>query len=308
MSRNWTEQEREILRLNYEHLRHKDLGLILGRSEGAVRHECWKLGLRKGAPNWTDEEITILKTYYYEHQQQSIDLAKLERMLPKRCKTNICRRARELGLTDQRRPHTQGHVTASADGMKQWHKTHEHPKGHLGHKHSEETRAIMSQKSRECWADPDFVLNGEEYRQSLSDRFLKMQTEGKLRTGYSRCRGGMREDIGIYVRSAWEANYARYLNWLVEQDVIQELEYEPDTFYFDEIKRGTRSYTPDFKITTNDGTIEYHEVKGWMDAKSKTKLKRMKKYHPDVKIILVDEDAYRAIQRDVSVFIPSWER
>lgn len=122
-------------------------------------------------------------------------------------------------------------------------------------------------------------------------------------------KSGKREDLGgLYVRSAWEANYCRYLNWLVEQGAIREWEYEPDTFYFDAIKRGTRSYTPDFKVTTNDGTIEYHEVKGWMDAKSKTKLKRMKKYHPNVKIVLVDKDVYYAIQRDVNAFIPSWER
>ena len=33
--------------------------------------------------------------------------------------------------------------------------------------------------------------------------------------------GGKREDLGgLYVRSAWEANYCRYLSWLIEQGEI----------------------------------------------------------------------------------------
>lgn len=126
--------------------------------------------------------------------------------------------------------------------------------------------------------------------------------------GYSRGSMGKRADLdGLFVRSSWEANYARYLNWLVGLGEIAAWEYEPDTFWFDEIKRGTRSYTPDFKITNNDGTVDYHEVKGWMDQKSRTKLKRMAKYYPNVKVTLIDADAYYAIARDVSGFIPNWE-
>jgi len=89
--------------------------------------------------------------------------------------------------------------------------------------------------------------------------------------------------------------------------VIAAWEYEPDTFWFLHIRRGTRSYTPDFKIHNNDGTVEYHEAKGWMNPKSKTQLKRMAKYHPSVKIVLIDKDAYRAIARQAKRLIPNWE-
>ena len=123
----------------------------------------------------------------------------------------------------------------------------------------------------------------------------------------SNAKGGKRADIGIFVRSAWEANYARYLNWLVAHSQIKSWEYEPDVFYFENIKRGTRSYLPDFKVENNDGTIEYHEVKGWMDATSKTKLKRMKKYYPDVKIVLVDKPVYNGLARTVSKLVANWE-
>jgi len=119
--------------------------------------------------------------------------------------------------------------------------------------------------------------------------------------------GGIRSDLGIFVRSSWEANYCRYLNWLASLGEIQGWEYEPETFEFDAIKRGTRSYTPDFKVTNLDGSVEYHEVKGWMDPKSSTKLKRMAKYHPDVTIILIDKDAYYAIRRECKHLVPNWE-
>ena len=125
---------------------------------------------------------------------------------------------------------------------------------------------------------------------------------------YSTAKGGKRDDLGgLYVRSRWEANYARYLNWLIEQEEIQSWEYEPDTFEFEEIKRGVRFYTPDFKITNPDGSVEYHEIKGYMDDKSRVKLKRMGKYFPGIKIVVIDGDAYYSLAKDVQAFIPNWE-
>lgn len=103
----------------------------------------------------------------------------------------------------------------------------------------------------------------------------------------------------IFFRSMWEANYALYLDFLIEKGKIIKWEFEPDTFIFEKIKLGTRSYTPDFKIYGLDGSIEYHEVKGYMDSKSKTKLKRMDKYYPDIKLHLVSKDEYCILKKQV---------
>ena len=119
--------------------------------------------------------------------------------------------------------------------------------------------------------------------------------------------GGFRADIGIYVRSQWEANYARYLNWLKEMGEIYTWEYEPDTFEFEKIKRGTRFYTPDFKVWNTEDEYEYHEVKGYMDQKSKTRIKRMRKYYPGEPLIIIDTPAYNALARDVKGLVPNWE-
>ena len=124
---------------------------------------------------------------------------------------------------------------------------------------------------------------------------------------YSRAKGGKREDLDdMYFRSSWEANYARYLNFLVDNGEIISWKYEVDRFDFP-VERGTREYTPDFKIYENDGRIIYHEIKGWMDAKSKTKLKRMAKYYPEEEVIVIGEDEYKAISKQVRNLIPNWE-
>lgn len=127
-------------------------------------------------------------------------------------------------------------------------------------------------------------------------------------TPQPRGKGGKRADLGgCYFRSTWEANWARYLNWLQSKGQIAAWQYEPDTFEFKKIRKGTRFYTPDFSVLQNNGELEYHEVKGWMTKESQTKLKRMKKYFPDIKIKLIDGNAYRSISRQLKNSLPHWE-
>jgi len=93
---------------------------------------------------------------------------------------------------------------------------------------------------------------------------------------------GKRKDCNnMFFRSGWEANVYRLLR--TDKD-IKLIEYEPTTFSFTSfgILKGTVSYTPDFKITYQDGSYEWIEVKGgWMKAADKTKLRRFKKFFPD---------------------------
>src|SRR5574338_782510 len=77
----------------------------------------------------------------------------------------------------------------------------------------------------------------------------------------------------FHYKSQWEKNYAKFLQFLKEKNQIQDWEYEPKTFWFENIKRGVRSYLPDFKVINLDGSHYWVEVKGYMDARSKTKIK-----------------------------------
>ena len=114
---------------------------------------------------------------------------------------------------------------------------------------------------------------------------------GKVKRGY-------REDLGIFMRSAWEANYCRYLNYFGVN-----WQYEPREFWFP-VKRGNRSYKPDIYLPDED---KYVEVKGYLTPAGRTKLKRMAKYYSEVKIELVTEEQYREIENKLGRMIPGWE-
>jgi len=138
---------------------------------------------------------------------------------------------------------------------------------------------------------------------------LRRIVDGKMNTGgYSRTRGGKRDDLGgLYFRSAWEANYARYLNFLVSKGEIVGWAFEPRTFEFEKIKRGTRAYTPDFRVDLVGGGHEWHEVKGWMDEKSKTRLARFARYFPAEKLIVIDQAWFKSASKTIARMLPNWE-
>lgn len=111
-----------------------------------------------------------------------------------------------------------------------------------------------------------------------------------------------------YFRSLWEANYCRYLQMLKEQGRIEEWEHEPKTFWFEGIKRGCVSYKPDFCVTMSCGQVQWHEVKGYMDAKSKTKINRFIKYFPNEIIRVFDSAWFKKNSPMLSKVILGWEK
>lgn len=252
----WTDSEIAILRANYKLKTHAEIVAMLpGRTENAIRTKCWRLDLEK-QPRWTAPEIERLREVYKRAgPTDPVNLRWLEIAFG-RHRTNICAKARQLGLNTT-----------------------------YGRQSGEWFRNEASE-----WISRGYRLRGVPERK------------------WTHVKGGKREDLGgMYFRSAWEANYARWLNFLVAQGEISKWEYEAERFEFEGIKRGHRSFTPDFKVTNCDGAIEYHEVKGWMDPASKTKLKRMAKYHPKVTIILIEKDAYHAIAKECKNLIANWE-
>jgi len=103
----------------------------------------------------------------------------------------------------------------------------------------------------------------------LNDEAPMTKSKGNA---YQYTRSGFRKDIELNVRSSWEANFVRVLN-VYKID----FQFEPTVFSFP-IKRGTKGYTPDFFLERNN---EWIEIKGYLDDKSKLKLKRFKRYYPN---------------------------
>jgi hypothetical protein len=102
-----------------------------------------------------------------------------------------------------------------------------------------------------------------------------------------------------YFKSKAEVHCAIHLQVLKENGTLRDWEYEPETFYFEGIKRGTTNYKPDFKVYRPDTSHFWVEVKGYMDAKSKTKIKRFAKYFPSESLIVVLDKNFLAINVEI---------
>lgn len=257
-------------------------------SEGVVRGLCERLKLRQ------DRSSDFFKDW-----QRRAKESKIKPQVERKCKT-----CGKIFFKKQGQLNAQPYIFCSpkCNGVeiaKRW-KERGHPKGMKGKHHSEITKKILSEKGL-----------GRKVKQETIMKILKTREKNGSLIHYrpsASWKLGKADDLGdIYFRSSWERNYARYLNFLIKQKKIKSWEYEKDVFWFEKIKRGVVSYKPDFKILNFDETIEYHEVKGWMDKKSATKLKRMRIYYPKIKLVLIDSKAYKELNKMGKLFSPYWE-
>ncbi len=285
-----------------EHKSVYKVGAIMGVSGSHVHRKLQKLGLTKPINVFTEAEDKMLIAFYnfYVSSYMLDDLAKDMG----RTKHFICRQAKRLGLTGNKRSMPEELRLNVSSRMKKWMSENPHPRGNLGMKHSDKTKKIVSEKSKLFWQNMS-----EEMRDEYSARASINGAKSAMNREKASWKASWREIGGIrkYYRSRWEANYARYLECLKEKGDIVKWEHEPETFWFEGIKRGCMSYLPDFKVQFNDGRIEYHEVKGWMDDRSITKIKRMAKYHPKVKLVVIDSKAYKKLEKEVKKTIADWE-
>ena len=282
------------------------VGELFNVGGGTIHELLSELGLINKMNRFSKEDEKFLIENYKSYRDVG-NLSELALIL-NRTKPFICRKAKSLGLTDKENSISMKPFAELLSAhMTNYIKENGHPKGMLNKKHSEESKKKFSENALKNWSDPNSFLNSQEHRQNLSDRMSKYQASGKLNNNYSRTMSGTVDVFGrlIFFRSSWECNVAFYFEFLKKQNLIKEWEYEPTVFWFEKIKRGVRSYKPDFRITNNDDTFYYVEVKGWMDSKSKTKLNRMRIYYPEIKIDLIDAKRYKEITKSASL-VEGW--
>lgn len=284
-------------------------GELIGVRGGSLHRRLQKCGyiMDGSGKRFTDEDrdrlINNYDDYVTSHRLQ--DLA--DEM--GRTKPFICRMAKKHGLTQTHRKNkiSQDGKKRISKAVKKHQDEHGHPKGAKGLVFSDDAKKKMSKSSKANWKKMT-----EDDKAKRTFKILKTRAKnGTLVPSRHKVswKQGWREIGGYrkYYRSRWEANYARYLEWLKGIGEIKAWEHEPDVFWFEKIKRGCVSYLPDFKVTENDGSIAYHEVKGWMDARSKTKIRRMAKYYPEVKLIVIDAKPYKIIERKIGCGLDGWE-
>jgi len=156
-----------------------------------------------------------------------------------------------------------------------------------------------------------------------------------LSASYARMKKGKRIDIHpkYSFKSATEANFARILNFL-----NLDWRYEERAFTFDGYKTKPHVYIMDFEILGQLDTPPkgfknhgfnpgYYEVKGYMKAESRKKLRRLKKHYEEeykkTTIILYNKykkvdmefciklnypyDLYDGLTKKYKEYIPTWE-
>lgn len=132
--------------------------------------------------------------------------------------------------------------------------------------------------------------------------------EWRDKTAVGRFQGRAPDLGGIYFRSKWEVNRARYLQALIARGLVIWWLYEPTWFTFP-VTRGCREYRPDFRVYYPDRPPVFEEVKGFMDQKSKTRLKRMAKYYPAHPVTVIGREWFAMMERTgLAAAIPGWER
>lgn len=280
---------------------------MLGQS---VHERLVKLEIRLKHPRITEREKELILEFYEKgFKTGSGDLKKFSESLG-RTVPLISRTAKELGLSSLNRKVCDSQLERQSKKHKEWHLNNEHPRGMLGKTHSPEYCKEVGLRAKKQWNDFSSSRKREVIFKSLKTRLESQGTLAPKKGGADvSWKQGWRV-IGSqskYYRSRWEANYARYLEFLKVNGVIYDWLHEPQTFWFDEIKRGCVTYLPDFKIIEKDGSHHWVEVKGWMDDRSKTKLSRFKKYYPNEKLRVVDAKWFKENNRKMQGLIPTWE-
>ena len=103
----------------------------------------------------------------------------------------------------------------------------------------------------------------------------------------------------VRFKSRYEWNYSHFLDFLGLPWV-----YEPRKFWFYKIQTGVRCYTPDFYLPDSD---EFHEVKGYDNRRSQTQRRRLKKYYPAIKLVLIGSAFFNDVERKrLCRVIPGW--
>jgi hypothetical protein len=265
---------------------------------GMCGQSVWERIKRLGYENknkWAEEQIEILKNAYSVESYEPIYLNDLAKRL-NRNKTNVCRKVKELGLcTNRNRKKPAYLLEIISNSSKEWYRTHEHPRGN--YKHGK--LAIVCASCGKIF-----------YTYNIGQRYCGMicghnhsQSEGHQ--GYANT--GRRDDLnGQYFRSSWEANYARLLNYLIKRShTIKKWEYEPKRF---KLSNDRGYYTPDFKVYYTDGSIEYHEVKGWDYPKGKIKREQFIIDYPNIKLQLKGKEYFKMlIDYNICNVIEHWE-
>lgn len=175
----------------------------------------------------------------------------------------------------------------------------------------------VSKSVKKAWEDGKF--DTKEYKEAVRLGYENgKDTSGKNNHMYGKPapkgsgtgKGGIRKDIGHYVRSAWEANICRIIKY-----IGREYQYEPTRFFLN-IDGKDCSYCPDIYFPAKN---LYYEIKGhakssrhWICTcssciKNRKKILQVREKY-GIKIILIGLEEYKKFRRRFKKVIIKWEK
>lgn len=246
---------------------------------------------------WTKQQIASLSDYFRSTPSDSFDLASLSVTLG-RTYAAVALKASRTGLANiSRGKSTQACLSMSRERKARFRahperhtkpdwKKYLHPRGMLGKHHGSSARRAISAANRGRQRTVEQIRKQITTTLQRYGRLAPLTRRGTWRAEWVTI-GGKR----FFSRSSWEAIYATHLQDLKERSIIADWHYEPDRFWVNQ----QWNYVPDFRIDGLSGEREYHEVKGWMDARSKRKIKAFRKEYPSNRLIVRRARWFRGI-------------
>lgn len=143
----------------------------------------------------------------------------------------------------------------------------------------------------------------QKISQTLKDKYANGMKIPNAKTGF-------RSDLACSFRSTWEANYARYLNYIGENWTYEQYKFP---MIIDE--KLICVYTPDFEVNSN-----YIEIKGHAESstvwtcsckrciRDKERIGLMLRLYPDIPLILVGRAEYKELSEKYANLIAGWEK
>lgn len=166
--------------------------------------------------------------------------------------------------------------------------------GNTARKYTDEQRQECRERMQRKWQEPEYRKNQTN---SIKQGWAESPVRGEMhnqephpKSGSGK--SGYREDIGMFVRSTWEANVVRVFQ-------LCEISFEYESKY--DIGNG-ECYRPDFKLDTM-----CIEVKGYWTDRARYKFDKFKEVYSEIEIKVIEWEDYKVIREYYKPLLENWE-
>lgn len=205
----------------------------VGMCGQAVFERLKKLNAVRPVNEISQDDVEKIRKFYEDGFVRGDGKLDLFAQSIRRTKQFVCRKARQLGLTNNNRRLSEDLTSLIGGKISKFWSEHEHCKGMLGKCHTPETKMHLHNIGVSRWKA---LSDNDKKAETLSRMKGRLEKCGSLVPNVKRCnwKSGYRTIAGrkLFFRSRWEANYCRFLEYRKSNGEISEWEHEPYTIIF----------------------------------------------------------------------------